>query len=499
MSTTLRNLVVRVGADVSDLKSKMGQAEGYVGKFGSKVSKTGGKGGFAGAIVAGFAVAGTAVLNFAKDAAKAASEYADEVGLMAEKTGMSVKAAQEWKYVTEQLDTNYDSLITGTKAFTKQIAEVAKGNKDTIRLFAALGVTVRDSKNNIKPINDLFMETVGQMSKLKDETLKDLAAAEMFGKAYQDLAPILNSNQEELKQLLAKTSELGLVMTDEGIAAARAYGDQIDSLKAQMEGIKREMISGFLPAMIQGAKWLQDMLSGKAYTDQMQKKIKDQTEGLLGKSNPGSIDDFAKQFGLKQLAPPKKEKTGEELTGDLKKYFDDIAAKAEKTTDKMADSVREFADVFKAEFREIFNSINLFDKAQNNRALPLQRIINRLTGQVNQVKLFKDSLMKLKGKVSNELFQELASQGPESARQLALLANSDLSKVQQLFNKKMGISKEATAAVVGPQFGISAQDAWRNSQTIINVTGNWLFSDNVNKLTDEIVKQLKLKGVVPKK
>ena len=63
----------------------------------------------------------------------------------------------------------------------------------------------------------------------------------------------------------------------------------------------------------------------------------------------------------------------------------------------------------------------------------------------------------------------------------------------------MGISKEATAAVVGPQFGISAQDAWRNSQTIINVTGNWLFSDNVNKLTDEIVKQLKLKGVVPKK
>lgn len=228
--TPLQNLKNGMIAAGEKLKSIGGQ----VTSFGKTVTMS-----LTGPIVA----AGAGLLKLASDSA----EYADSIGLAAEKTGMSIKSVQEMTYVTNQLDVDFEKVQANMTSFTARLKGMEEGSGDTVKAIKALGIATEDSQGKTRAINDLYMESIEKLAGMTNESDRNITAARLFGKSWAEIAPLLNAGSSEIERLRKQAGDLGIVMSDDGINSAREYGDMIDSLKMQFQAIATQIGVSFMP------------------------------------------------------------------------------------------------------------------------------------------------------------------------------------------------------------------------------------------------------------
>jgi len=187
--------------------------------------------------------AGAGILKLANEAGK----YADEIGLMAEKTGFSTKSIQELQYVTNQLDVPFESVQSSITQFTNKLKEAVKGTGDTAQALNALGISMEDSAGKTRPINDVYMEVINKLGEMRNESDRNILASALFGRSWSELAPLLNAGGDAINQLIDDANRLGLIMSKEGIDAARKYTDHMDRLKLQFKVTSAEIGNAFIP------------------------------------------------------------------------------------------------------------------------------------------------------------------------------------------------------------------------------------------------------------
>ncbi len=189
--------------------------------------------------------AGTGILKLASDA----SEYADTIGVMSEKTGMSLKSLQEMQFVTNQLDMDFETIPNSMTQFTNRLKGVEKDSGDTAKAMKALGVDMQDSAGKTRPISDIYSEIITKLSGMKNESDRNIMASALFGKSWSDLAPMLNAGSVEIEKLKGQAHNLGLVMSDEAVKKARDFGDQMDAVKMQFKVAGAEIGTSFMPVI----------------------------------------------------------------------------------------------------------------------------------------------------------------------------------------------------------------------------------------------------------
>jgi len=175
------------------------------------------------------------------------SEFADEIGVMSEKTGMSMQSLQEWKYVTNQLDVSFDSIQTSMSAFTTKMKGLDSESGTAYETLKKLHVATKDVHGQMLPLNDIYTETIEKLSKMHNESQRNVMAATLFGKSWQEIAPILEAGGDEVKRLKEQAEKLGLVMSDEDINKAREFGDKWDTIKLQFSMATMQIGEKFLP------------------------------------------------------------------------------------------------------------------------------------------------------------------------------------------------------------------------------------------------------------
>lgn len=194
------------------------------------------------AVGAAAAVAGKKVLNMANDTAAAG----DAIDKNSQKLGLSRKAYQEWDYVLSQSGVDISSMTAGLKTMTNQVSKAIKGSKDATANFQKLGISTNDLKTLSR--EELFEKSIKGLQNMKEGTERAALANTLFGRSGAQLQPLLNSSSKSVDELKKKANELGFVMSDKAVNAARDYTDSMDTLKRTFTGVKNRIMAELLPS-----------------------------------------------------------------------------------------------------------------------------------------------------------------------------------------------------------------------------------------------------------
>ena len=276
-----------LGDEVEETGKQSDEAGGKFEKFGS-VLKSVGK-----ALAVTMAAIGTAAVAAGKklyDMANDVAAAGDNIDKMSQRLGLSREAYQEWDYVLSQSGVDINSVQTGMKTLTNTIDDAKNGTDKAIEKFTRLGITQEDLAN--KSREDIFAMTIAGLQKMTDDTEKAALANDMFGRSGQEMIPLLNASAESTEELLQKSRDLGMVMSDEAVTAAVNYTDSMDTLKRTFSAVKNNIVSDLLPGFTKILDGLTGLISGQEEAGaQIKEGATDMVESI-SEVLPGIVDVF---------------------------------------------------------------------------------------------------------------------------------------------------------------------------------------------------------------
>lgn len=198
---------------------------------------------FAPALTAALSVGG--VVAFAKSAIDAGDAMAD----MSQKTGISVESLSKWKFVAEQSNTTLDGMLPGLKGLATNMESAARGSKESSDAFARLGVEVKDKSGALRGMDAVMLDLADRFSKMPDGAQKSALAVRVFGKAGQEMIPVLNQGRAGIGELMATAERLGLVMSSQAARAADDLKDSLAQLASTGTALQNALLERAAPAM----------------------------------------------------------------------------------------------------------------------------------------------------------------------------------------------------------------------------------------------------------
>lgn len=214
--------VVSQGATkgLSDFRTEVAQADTFTGKLRAGAKNLGSTLtaftksplGAATAITA----AGTAALK-AADKFSALGKQAIDLG---KATGLSTEQASRWIAVGDDFGVSADQLASG-------IGRIAKSLESP--KWAEYGIAVTDANGRTRDANDILLDALNVLSETPSATERARIGAELLGKGWAALVPIVGKTREEYESMLASVSE-GQVITDAEAAQGEKWRLAMDRL-----------------------------------------------------------------------------------------------------------------------------------------------------------------------------------------------------------------------------------------------------------------------------
>lgn len=230
------------------IADKMGMTEKEARKLNKqaqKLSKDLGAGLKKASLVCAGAITGVAVAT--QQLVVRTMEAGDRIDKMSQKIGMSRKSFQEWDYIMSQNGGSVENLQGGFKTLTAQMSNVAKGSKESTSLFKKLGVSVKDSKGQLRGQEEVFNDTIRALQKIENPTEKAILSQKLFGKSANELKPLLNQSADSVDKLRQKANDLGMVMSDDAVDGAVKLQDTMDNIQRSLGGLGNYIGAQFLP------------------------------------------------------------------------------------------------------------------------------------------------------------------------------------------------------------------------------------------------------------
>lgn len=184
----------------------------------------------------------------------------DEIQKNSQKVGLSYEAYQKWDYAMKIAGTEMSSMNTGLKTLTNKFDDALNGSKGATEQFNRLGLSLSDIKGLSR--EELFGTVIQQLQGIADETTKAALANDFFGKAGQDLIPLLNQSAEATQELLEQAEQYGLVLSDDAVNASADFQDSLTLLQSSLMATKNNIVSQFLPAATDLMKGFAGIVAG---------------------------------------------------------------------------------------------------------------------------------------------------------------------------------------------------------------------------------------------
>lgn len=207
--------------------------------------------------------------SFSKSAGEVAT-YGDDIDKMSQKIGISAEAYQEWDAVLQHSGTSMSAMKPSMKTLFTQ---AQKGSE----AFQELGISQEEAANMSK--EDLFATTITALQNVSDENEKVRLAQELLGKGAVEMGALLNTSSADTQAMRDRVHELGGVMSNEAVKASAKYHDSLQDMTTSINGIKRNIVAEFLPAMSGVMDGITDIFSGD--TDAGLEKISDGISDLI--------------------------------------------------------------------------------------------------------------------------------------------------------------------------------------------------------------------------
>lgn len=201
------------------------------------------------AITAGAVATGKAFIDATRDVA----EYGDTVDKESQKMHISAEAYQEWDFILQHAGTSVDGMKTAMKTLTAQV----ESGSDA---FEALGLSTEQIASMSQ--EELFGAVITGLQGVEDETERTTLAQSLLGRSSVEMTALFNMSAEETEELRNQVHDLGGVMSDEAVKASADYADAMTNLETSFSGLKKNLMSEFLPSISKTMNGLSKVFSG---------------------------------------------------------------------------------------------------------------------------------------------------------------------------------------------------------------------------------------------
>lgn len=187
---------------------------------------------------------------------KSSIDGADRANKFAQQVGVATETLTGLDLGLKLSGTNMKSFEGGLVRLNRSISDADQGLATQKRAFSDLGISVRDSKGELKSSEQVLREVADKFSQMEDGVRKTARAQEIFGRSGAELIPFLNQGSDGLDRMIDRSRDLGLVWTRESAAAAEAFNDKLTILGSVAEGIGNQVARDMLPIMSDLADYL---------------------------------------------------------------------------------------------------------------------------------------------------------------------------------------------------------------------------------------------------
>jgi hypothetical protein len=229
------SLFASLTLDKSEYKKGLDEAEREGNAFADNTEKK-----ITPQVIAGWTAIATVIVGVGKKINQIMLEtmnYADSVGDLAAKYGVSTDAISEMQYIADQSSTSVEQLTTSMSMLYMR----AKQDGDA---FKQLGISVKDNNGNFKAMDELFWETVGALNDIQDDGTKSAYMLDLFGRSAMNVGEVLRKNTNEINAMRQEAHDLGIVMSEESINIASDWNDTFAVLKLQGQSALASLVAG---------------------------------------------------------------------------------------------------------------------------------------------------------------------------------------------------------------------------------------------------------------
>lgn len=178
-------------------------------------------------------VMGAAIMAAITSSIMAFTSLGDQLQKLSLRTGISVEALSEMKYIAERSGVNIDMLAKAVQKLQRAVVEAEEGTETYVSAFERIGISVDDLKG--KSPEELFYTVATALNVVEDHGTKVATAMDLMGGAGERLMPIFASTSEELQNMRDRAEELNLVFTEDSANAAAEFNDRLDDLKDSLK------------------------------------------------------------------------------------------------------------------------------------------------------------------------------------------------------------------------------------------------------------------------
>lgn len=178
-----------------------------------------------------------------------AANFADEIDKTSIRTGLSATRLQELSFVADQTGVSFGAVEGAVNALRRRLPQLDSPTSRASQALDRIGIAARDSRGNLRDMDDLFPDIIRGLSAVENETERGVLAIELLGRSSANLIPLLAAGEEGIAQLTGRAHELGLVMGDDTIKEMVDFKDQMAEVQQQAGAVGREFGMILLPIL----------------------------------------------------------------------------------------------------------------------------------------------------------------------------------------------------------------------------------------------------------
>jgi len=175
-----------------------------------------------------------------KSAIDGAVSWTNETTKLSKSLGITTEEASVLAVGLHHIGVESDQYVQASTMMSRQLQNNANA-------FEVLGVKTRETNGHLRPATDLMREVNERLVSIQNPLERNQAGIAVYGRAWQEVRPILKLTTEVMKEAEERARELGLIVGPEGSANAKQYTEQLRDLNLVGKSLEVQFGSKVLP------------------------------------------------------------------------------------------------------------------------------------------------------------------------------------------------------------------------------------------------------------
>ena len=313
----------------------------------------------------GVALAIGGIVNSIKEAVNLTAQTADGIDKGSKRLNISTKNYQAWNHALEQSGASITDLQKGILLMNTYLN--GEKSDEMTEAFKKLKINVDEAGTSTENLVEKTLMALAGFEGTKDE--RGLLVTTLFGKGGTNLNAFLDEGEQGVKKLLGEADQLGLIMGDDEIKNAVAYGDAVANLNKEIQAIKTAFVADIIPVLKDATEWLTSLL--QTFNPRARENALVETFKQIDKETLSSIESLTEKEAKAQAIIDKLAEMGDYWTLDDngKKTFDTLADELIKLYPELDKVINTNKKAIADNKDEILKNIDAWTKLEKQRLL----------------------------------------------------------------------------------------------------------------------------------